>query len=175
MDRYLSRAKLRNRSQLQLVGATSLFIVAKALNVDNTYISIDHIAVILAGIFDLNSIKVCRSWDWFLFLEFELVWLIADARARLVDDVAVESHHKCSSSISGPFYCEPGATDDCGQSYSTSSSRRHLSRHVLSGFVDLSANLLLLLFIILPFLYHIYLHRSNILDSFFTDFLFPTR
>jgi hypothetical protein len=61
MDRYLSRAKLRNRSQLQLVGATSLFIVAKALNVDNTYISIDHIAVILAGIFDLNSIKVCRS------------------------------------------------------------------------------------------------------------------
>ena len=58
LDRYLAAVNMRHRQDLQIVGATALFLATKATSVNNTFISVDDIAVFLGGICDARTIKV---------------------------------------------------------------------------------------------------------------------
>ena len=61
MDRYLSHAALHSRAQLQLLGATAVFVAAKTTGIENTFIGVDDIVTILGGAYDTQCIKVCGA------------------------------------------------------------------------------------------------------------------
>ena len=58
MDRYLAAQRLEVFAQLQLVAATSLYIASKTVSIDNTFIGIEDISMILGHSFDAETIKV---------------------------------------------------------------------------------------------------------------------